>query len=99
MIVAIVPIYYQGYIGDPICIEDEVWIGTHVIVLPGVTIGKGAIIAAGSVVNKNVPAYEIWGGSPARFLQKASLTTELGILIWSAPAERELRSKTSVDLL
>ena len=63
------PIREQGYTGAPIFIEEDVWLGTHVVVLPGVTIGKGAIIAAGSIVNKNVPAYEIWGGVPAVFLK------------------------------
>lgn len=63
------PIRDQGFSGAPILIEEDVWIGTHVVVLPGVTIGKGAIIAAGSVVNKNVPPYEIWGGTPAKYLK------------------------------
>ena len=63
------PIRDQGFNGAPIVIEEDVWIGTHVVVLPGVVIGKGAIIAAGSVVNKNVPAYEIWGGTPAKYLK------------------------------
>lgn len=49
-----------------ICIEEDVWLGCNVVVLKGVTIGKGAIIAAGAVVNTSVPAYEMWGGVPAR---------------------------------
>lgn len=64
-----IPIVQQGFSGAPVTIEDDVWVGTHVVVLPGVTIGKGAIIAAGSIVNKDVPPYEIWGGSPAKFLK------------------------------
>ena len=55
---------------DPPIIEDEVWIGANVIVLRGVRIGTGAIIAAGAVVNKDVPSFEIWGGVPAKFLKK-----------------------------
>lgn len=47
-------------------VEDDVWIGHGVIVLGGVTIGKGSIIAAGSVVTKDIPPCEIWGGNPAR---------------------------------
>lgn len=47
-------------------IEDDVWVGNGCILLGGVTIGKGAIIAAGAVVTKNVPPCEIWGGVPAR---------------------------------
>ena len=54
----------------PIIIEDGVWIGGHCIILKGVTIGKRSIIGAGSVVSKNVPGNEIWGGNPARFIKK-----------------------------
>lgn len=47
-------------------VEDDVWIGSGSIIISGVRIGKGAIVAAGSVVNKNIPSYEIWGGVPAK---------------------------------
>lgn len=49
----------------PVRIEDDVWIGTGAIVLPGVTVGKGSIIAAGSVVTKDVPPYSLVAGVPA----------------------------------
>lgn len=49
-----------------IIVEDHVWIGANCIILKGVTIGEGAIIAAGSVVNKSVDPYKIIGGVPAR---------------------------------
>lgn len=49
-----------------IVIEDDVWIGSGSIILMGVTIGKGAVIAAGGVVVKSIPANEIWGGVPAK---------------------------------
>ena len=52
--------------GQPVVIEDGVWTGANVIILKGVTIGQRAIIGAGSVVTKNVPAGEIWAGNPAR---------------------------------
>jgi acetyltransferase-like isoleucine patch superfamily enzyme/glycosyltransferase involved in cell wall biosynthesis len=68
-----IPIIDQGFVGDSITIEDDVWLGTHVVVLPGVTIGKGAIIGAHSLVNKDIPPYEIWGGVPAKFLKKRPL--------------------------
>lgn len=55
---------------EPIIIEDDVWIGTHCVVTGGVTVGKGSIIAAGAVVTKSIPPYEIWGGVPARFIKK-----------------------------
>jgi acetyltransferase-like isoleucine patch superfamily enzyme len=56
----------QGNISAPIKIGNDVWIASNVTILKGVTIHDGAIIAANSVVNKNVPPYEIWGGTPAK---------------------------------
>jgi virginiamycin A acetyltransferase len=50
-------------------VEDEVWIGTDAIIMSNVTIGKGAIIAAGSVVTKDVPPYAIVGGVPAKLIK------------------------------
>lgn len=52
--------------GADVVIEDHVWIASRVTILPGVHIGRGAVIAAGAVVSKDVPALEIWGGVPAR---------------------------------
>ena len=52
-----------------IVIEDDVWIGANVVVLKGVTVGRGAIIAAGSVLTHSVAPFEIWGGVPARKLK------------------------------
>nr|WP_279663758.1 acyltransferase [Ectobacillus ponti] len=51
--------------GD-ITIENDVWIGANTIILKGITIGQGAVIAAGSIVNKDVPPYTIYGGAPAK---------------------------------
>lgn len=56
----------QGYVGGEILIKEGAWIGAHVTILPKVTIGRGAVIGAGSVVTKSVPDYEIWGGVPAK---------------------------------
>ena len=47
-------------------IDSDVWIGANAVILKGVHIGKGAIIAAGAIVNQSVPSYEIWGGIPAK---------------------------------
>lgn len=55
--------------GKEILIGNDVWIGVNSIILPGVTIGDGAIIGAGSVVNKNIEPYAIYVGNPARFLR------------------------------
>lgn len=53
-----------------VIIEDDVWIGTNVTILKGVTIGCGSIIAAGAVVTKSFPPYSIVGGCPAKLLKK-----------------------------
>jgi acetyltransferase-like isoleucine patch superfamily enzyme len=53
-----------------ITIGSDVWLGCNVVVLKGVTIGNGVVVAAGSVVNKSIPPYEVWGGIPARFIKK-----------------------------
>jgi acetyltransferase-like isoleucine patch superfamily enzyme len=49
-----------------VTIGDDVWLGAGAVVLPGVALGRGAVIAANAVVTHDVPAYEIWGGVPAR---------------------------------
>ena len=51
------------------CIRDSVWIGSNATVLPGVTIGDGAIVAAGAVVTRDVPENTIVGGVPARVMR------------------------------
>lgn len=53
----------------PVFIEDFAWIGTRAMILPGVTIGKGAKIAAGAIVTKNVPPHTLYGGIPAKFIR------------------------------
>jgi len=47
-------------------LENGCDIGVNTTILPGIIIGKGALVAAGSVVNKNIPEYEVWGGVPAK---------------------------------
>lgn len=53
----------------PVIIEEGAFIGSHVTILKGITIGKNSIIGAASVVTKSVPPNEIWGGNPARFIK------------------------------
>lgn len=65
-----ISINQQGTSSKGIIIEDDVWIAASCQVLDGVTIGKGSIIAAGSVVNKSVEPYSVVGGVPAKFLKK-----------------------------
>jgi virginiamycin A acetyltransferase len=62
------PIRHQGFAPSKggILIEDDVWVGANAVILDGAKIGRGAIIGAGSVVTGEVPAYEIWGGVPAK---------------------------------
>jgi acetyltransferase-like isoleucine patch superfamily enzyme len=60
----------QPYVGRPIRIGNDVWIGTHVVILGGVTIGDHAVVAAGAVVRADVEPYTVAGGVPARVLKK-----------------------------
>lgn len=65
-----VPMNRQGFAPEkPVVIEDDVWIGARVIILPGVHIGTGVVIGAGAVVTKDVPDYAVVGGNPARILK------------------------------
>lgn len=59
-----VPNYYT-----PVVIGEDAWIGSGAYVSKGVKIGKGAVIGVGSMVTKDVPPYEVWAGSPARYLR------------------------------
>jgi len=60
---------YFGCLVKPVTIENNVWIGTRAIILPGVLIGEGAVIGAGSVVTKNIPSYTIAVGNPAKVIK------------------------------
>lgn len=64
-----IPMVEQPEIRKGVTIEDDVWIGTRAVILGGVTIGKGSIIAAGCIVNASVPPYSIVGGVPGRILK------------------------------
>jgi maltose O-acetyltransferase len=56
----------QGYEEKPVTIGDDVWLGVRSIILPGVTVRKGAVVAAGAVVTKDVAEYDIVAGVPAQ---------------------------------
>lgn len=60
---------FEALTKGPIIVKDDVWIGFGSLVLSGVTIGQGAVIAAGSVVTKDVPPYAIVGGNPAHVIR------------------------------
>jgi len=66
-----IPMCQQGVCSEEkVVIGNDVWIGARVIILPGVTIGSGSIVAAGSVVTKNVPEYSVVAGNPAQLIRE-----------------------------
>ena len=65
-----IPMCQQGhYPKQKVTIGDDVWIGASVIIMPGITIGTGSIIGAGAVVTKDVPAYAVVAGVPAKVIK------------------------------
>ncbi|MBN2145988.1 MAG: acyltransferase [Anaerolineales bacterium] len=56
--------------GGPVVIEDYAWVSCRAIILPGVKVGRGAVVAAGAVVTKDVPSYAIVGGVPAKVISQ-----------------------------
>ncbi len=64
-------IRHQGFVPSRggVVIEDDVWIGANSVILDGTHIERGALIAAGSVVMGNIPAYTMWGGVPAKYIK------------------------------
>ena len=60
----------QGHVNEKVIIGKDVWIGTHVVVLPGVNIGDGAVIGAAAVVTKDIPSFSVAIGNPARVIKK-----------------------------
>ncbi len=75
-----IPMRDQGIYEKPVMIGDDVWLGANVIVLPGVTIGRGAVVAAGSVITKDVPEFAIMGGVPARLIRLRTMTPPAGAI-------------------
>lgn len=76
---------FRSVAGDLATIGNDVWIGANVVVLRGVTIGDGAIIAANAVVTKDIPPYSIAGGIPAKVIRPRvadDLRDELQALAW-----------------
>ena len=56
--------------GRPVTVGDDVWIGGHAVITPGVSVGDGAVVAAGAVVTKDVPARTVVGGNPASVIRE-----------------------------
>lgn len=62
-------IFDAGHKNKKVVISSDAWIGSNCVILPGVEIGKGAVVGAGSVVTKNVPEYAVVVGSPAKIIR------------------------------
>ena len=62
-------IFSAGHDKKPVVIENDVWIGANCIIVAGVTIGEGAVLAAGSIVTKDVLAFSVYGGVPAKLIK------------------------------
>lgn len=60
----------QGITKNPITIGNDIWIGTNAVILPGVTIGDHSVVAAGAVVNKDVPPHSLVAGVPAKIIKE-----------------------------
>jgi len=85
-----IPILEQGISSKGgIKIEDDVWIGSHAVILDGVTIGTGSVIGAGAVVTKDVPPFSIVAGVPARVVRKRTQTSRAPAPNDPAPAARQ----------
>lgn len=89
----------SGYRGDTV-IGADVWIGTEAVILPGVSIGPGAIIAARAVVSRDVPAYAVVAGNPARVVRRrfddATIARLLEIAWWDWPVEKISRNLDAI---
>jgi acetyltransferase-like isoleucine patch superfamily enzyme len=64
------PFIEQGITAQGIVVEDDVWLGSNAVITDGVRIGRGAVVAAGAVVTKDVPAHTVVGGVPARVIRE-----------------------------
>jgi acetyltransferase-like isoleucine patch superfamily enzyme len=69
-------IFVQPVITAPIRIEDEAWIGANAVLVAGIRIGKHSVVAAGSVVTKDVPDYSVVAGNPARIIKRYNQQTQ-----------------------
>lgn len=86
---------------QPIIIESDVWIGAKAVIMDGVKIRHGAIVAAGAIVTKDVPAYAIVGGVPAKIIKYRFTDDKIKELLssnwWNLPAEESLKRMSSLN--
>jgi acetyltransferase-like isoleucine patch superfamily enzyme len=87
------PIVEQGYSVREIVVEDGVWMGAGVIVTPGVRIGRNSVIGAGSVVTRDVPAYCVVVGNPARIVKRFDFTSQKWVKISQKIAEKPINTE------
>lgn len=60
----------QGYLHAAVVLEEDSWLGTHVVIMPGVRLGRGAVVGSNAVVNKNVEPYQVVAGIPAKVIKE-----------------------------
>lgn len=85
---------------EQVLIGNDVWIGCYAIIMPGIVIGDGAVIGAGSIVTKNVPPYAVVAGSPARILRyrfSEDVIDDLLQICWWQWDDEKLKEKSSID--
>ncbi len=93
------PLREEG--SQEICIGSNVWIGDRAVILPGVTIGHGAVVGSGAVVTREVPPFAIVAGVPARILRKRFAAEAIDFLLdlqwWNWPRKRILANQPFFD--
>ncbi|MGN6466355.1 MAG: CatB-related O-acetyltransferase [Rhizobiaceae bacterium] len=89
-----------GFRGDTV-VGNDVWFGTEAMVMPGVTIGDGAIVAARAVVSRDVPPYAVVAGNPARVVRmrfdEATVARLLAVAWWHWPIDKIMRNVDAVS--
>lgn len=78
----------RGHVSAPVIVEDYAWICAGAIILPGVTVGKGAVVAAGSIVTHDVPPGMVVAGVPAREVQQLSAVKNNPVRLTTQSSER-----------
>ncbi|MRH41227.1 antibiotic acetyltransferase [Aquibacillus halophilus] len=88
----------------PVIIEEDVWVGSNTLILPGVTIGRGSVVGGGSVVTKSIPRYSIAYGNPAKVQSKRFNNDEINFLEeltwweWSEEKFKKNQNLFNIDL-
>ncbi|MFL6241001.1 MAG: acyltransferase [Actinomycetes bacterium] len=91
------PIKDQGIVKTPVRIGPDVWVGTKVTILRGTTIGRGSVLAAHTVVNRDIPAYAVAVGAPARVVQDRRVAYEAAAAERAAIADIARKTAAAAD--